>query len=157
MDNRSAARTRGFTIAELVIILAISAVTMAIAAPPIARAFRNTATQSAADEFVSTHALAKSAAIRFGRTAELHIDTLSAEFYVMVDTAGTGTPVRVSLVKDLKKYKVELTSTRSIVCFDARGLPTTRGVCEPGDAMLTFTAGDDYEELTITALGRVLR
>ena len=130
---------------------------MAIATPPIAKAFHNTATHSAADEFLTTHALAKSFAIRFGRTAELHIDASKGEFYVKVDTAGTGNPVRVSLIKDMAKYKVTMASTRSVICFDARGLPTTRGVCEAADATLTFTSGDDTEELSITALGRILR
>jgi prepilin-type N-terminal cleavage/methylation domain-containing protein len=147
----------GFTLVELIMVLIIGAATMAIATPPIARAFRNTATQSAADEFVTTHALAKSAAIRFGRTAELHIDTSKGEFFVKVDTADTGNSVRISLIKDMSKYRVEMTSTRSVICFDARGLPTSRGTCEAADATLTFTAGDDYEELSITALGRILR
>ena len=157
MSYMQTTRTHGFTLVELIIVLVVSAATLAVAGPPIAKAFRNTATQSAADEFVTTHALAKSAAIRFGRTVELHIDSSNGQFFVKADTAGTGNPVRVSLVKDMKKYKVTMTSTRSVICFDARGLPTTRGVCEAADATLTFTAGDDYEELTITALGRILR
>jgi prepilin-type N-terminal cleavage/methylation domain-containing protein len=149
---------RGFTLAELVIVLLVSGATMAIATPPIARAFRKTAAQSAADEFVTTHVLAKSAAIRYGRTAELHIDADNERIWVEVDTSSAGgIKDTIGIVKDMSRHKVDLSSNRTVLCFDGRGLPTTRGICDLADAQLTFTADADYKQLNITALGRILR
>ncbi len=132
---------------------------VAVATPTLSTAFRRTGTRAAVDEFISTHNLARSAAVRHGRTAELHID--ANRFWVEVDTGTVATMVdTVGVAKNLDDLDVTLTVSpldRDVLCFDARGLPTTRGACDPADATLTFTSGGKQREITITALGRVLR
>lgn len=151
-------RTRGFTITELLIVLLLSGIAVAIAAPSLGSAFRRTGLRASMDEFISTHSLARSAAVRHGRTAELHIDAGNGRFWVEVDT-GTTSSVRdtVGIIKDVTRNDVTISSAKSLLCFDARGLPTTRGSCEAADAVIVFSTPTRVDSLTITALGRVLR
>ena len=149
---------KGFTIVELVIVLVLAGIAIAIVSPPLNRAFQRTGTRAAMDEFASTHSLARSAAVRFGRISELHIDATNGRFWVEVDTSSTGgVKDTVGVVKYLEGTGVTLESDRTLLCFDARGLPTTRDSCEAPDATLRFTSGDKERIVTITALGRVLR
>ncbi|MGD2154150.1 MAG: GspH/FimT family pseudopilin [Gemmatimonadales bacterium] len=162
--RKSARRTvphepgNGFTIIELIIVLILSGIIVAVASPTLSTAFRRTAGRAAVDEFVSTHTLARSAAVRYGRTAELHIDASNARFWVEVDTASAGgVKDTVGVVKYLDSMGVGVSSDRAVLCFDSRGLPTTRGSCEAADATLVFSSPGEADTVQITALGRVLR
>ena len=150
-------RNRGFTIAEILVVLILGGLAAAIASPTLSEAFRRTATQASSDEFASAHALARSAAVRHGRTAELHIS--GDRYWVEVDTSsiGSGAKDTVGVVRDVGSRKVTLESDRSLLCFDARGLPTTRGSCELADATITFTSLERVDTIQITGLGRLLR
>jgi type II secretion system protein H len=152
-------KNRGFTVVELVIVLVLAGIAVAVVSPSLSRAFRRTGVRAAVDEFASTHSLARSAAVRYGRTSELHIDATNARFWVEVDTSsgGSGVMDTVGVVKYLDLNDVQLASDRALVCFDARGLPTTRDSCEAADAQLIFTSGSRVDTISITALGRVLR
>jgi hypothetical protein len=50
-----------------------------------------------------------------------------------------------------------MTSTRTLLCFDARGIASTSGTCEPGDAQVIFAEGVMRDTVATTALGKVLR
>jgi len=52
---------------------------------------------------------------------------------------------------------LQMTSSRALLCFDARGIATTVGSCEPGDAQVVFTDGTMADTVNTTALGKVLR
>ncbi len=149
----------GYTLAELMIVLVLAGLAMAIATPPLASTYKRTATRAARDQFVSTHSLTRSVALRYGRVAELHIDESNARFWVEVDTSSitSGMKARVGVTKDLNAAKVTINSDRSILCFDVRGLPTTRGVCEAADATIIFSVEGKADTVKITALGKVLR
>lgn len=151
-------KNNGFTITELMIVLVLAGIAVGIATPSLSTAFRQAGQRAAISEFISTHALARSVAVRHGRTAELHIDNSTGHFWVEVDT-GTTAVVKdtVGVLKDVSRNNVTLNSDRSILCFDSRGLPTTRGSCDSADATLIFTSGTRVDTITITALGRVLR
>ena len=143
---------------ELMIVLMLSGLAVAIASPSISGAFRRTGLRTAMDQFMSTHNLTRSIAVRHGRMAELHIDASAGRFWIEVDT-GTTSVVKdtVGVMKDVSTNDVSITSDRAILCFDSRGLPTTRGACDAADATLIFTSGSKVDTLTVTALGRVLR
>jgi len=148
----------GFTVPELLVVALLTGLILAVATPPALRAFRGTATQAAIDEFITAHGLARSTAIRFGRTAELHIDADDARIWVEVDTsAAGGAKDTIGGIRDFSKYDVSLVSDRALLCFDARGVPSTLGACESGDAQLSFISGDETRALAITRLGRVMR
>ncbi len=149
---------KGYSLLELITVLVLTGLAAAIATPPLASTYKRTATRTARDQFVSAHSLARSMAVRYGRVAELRIDAANTRFWVEVDTSSIGgMNARVGVTKDLNAAKVLLTSDRSILCFDVRGLPTTRGACEAADATIIFSVEGKADTVKITALGKVLR
>jgi prepilin-type N-terminal cleavage/methylation domain-containing protein len=150
---------RGFTLVEAMMVVSIIAVVAATAGPRLSEALRRRTTASAADQFVLTHSLARSAAIRYGRVAQLHVDAAGGRFWVDVDTSANGIGQRgtVAYVRDVNGDGLSMSSTRSLLCFDARGLASILGTCEPGDAKVIFTDGDRADTVTTTLLGKVLR
>lgn len=149
-------KNTGFSLMELMIVLVLAGLAMAIASAPMADAVRRTSTQAAADEFISRHSLARSAAVRFGRLAEIHVDATTSRFWVEVDTSQAGGVTdTIGVVRHLDG--VTITTDRALLCFDSRGLPTTRGTCESADATIVFSAENVTDTLKITALGKVLR
>jgi hypothetical protein len=89
--------------------------------------------------------------------AELHIDAANAQFWVEVDTSGTGVRDTVGFIHGPGNGKLTMTSTRSLLCFDARGLATTRAACESADATIVFAMAGRTNTIQITPLGKVLR
>ena len=149
-------RGDGFTLIEMLIVITVMGTLVAILLPSMATAFRQRATRGAVDRLAMTHALTRATAIRSGRVAELHIDAANTRFWVEVDTSGTGIRDTVGLMTDLAG-QVTMTSTRSLLCFDSRGLTTTRNACEAGDAFVEFSLEGRTDTLQTTVLGKVLR
>jgi prepilin-type N-terminal cleavage/methylation domain-containing protein len=150
---------RGFTMVETIMVVAIVAIVAAIGGPKLLDALQRRTTASAADQFVLTHTLARSTAIRFARVAQLHIDANGKRFWVDVDTSANGIGQRATIanVRDLSGTGLTMSSTRSLLCFDARGIASTSGPCEPGDAKVIFSKGATADTVSTTALGKVLR
>lgn len=149
----------GLSLVELLIVVTLVGIA-ALTAGPLTRDLRDgQAVRQAMDRLVSRHALARSAAVRHGRVAELHIDGGTDRFWVTVDTsaAGTGVLDTVGSVEDLAEAGVELTSSRSLLCFDIRGLATEAGACPPGDAVLITSRGRHADTVTTTVSGLLLR
>ena len=149
-------RGDGFTLIEMLIVITVMGTLVAILLPSMATAFRQRATRGAVDRLAMAHGLARATAIRSGRVAELHIDAANTRFWVEVDTSGTGIRDTVGLMTDLA-VQVTMTSTRSLLCFDSRGLTTTRNACEAGDALVEFSLEGRTDTLQTTVLGKVLR
>ncbi len=149
-------RGKGFTLVEMLIVLTVMGVIAAVALPSLATAYRQRATRGAVDRLAMAHSLARATAIRFGRVAELHIDAANSRFWVEVDTSGTGIRDTVGLING-PGGQVTMSSNRSLLCFDARGLTTTRGVCESGDVLVQFSLLGRTDTLQTTVLGKVLR
>ncbi len=153
-------KTRGFTLVEAMIAVAVLGILLAIAWPAFRAAQARSAVRSAADVFVLRHSMARSAALRRGRVAELHIDAAGGRLWVEVDTAAIGAGVKdtVGRVVDVaQEFAVATTSTRSLLCFDARGLATQVAGCPPGDVKVVFKRGEYTDSVTTTVLGKVLR
>lgn len=151
-------RTRsGFTLLEVLIGITLLATMIAIAYPTVSAALGRGNVRAATDQFVSAHALARSAAIQHASRSELRIDASGDRYWVQVDT-GTATVMdTIGAIHDLGRKGVQITADRAILCFDARGLPTSRGACEAASAKITFSSATHSDSLTITALGRVFR
>ncbi len=152
-----ALRKRGFTMIELAIVLVIAGLLTAMAAPKLAAAFRQRSVSSAGDQFVLAHSLARSTALRYGRVSELHVDAAAARFWVEVDTSGTGVRDTVGFVHSVAGDGVRMSSTRALLCFDARGVATTGGSCQSGDVTVAFASSQRVDTVWVTALGKVLR
>lgn len=150
---------RGFTLIESILVLMVTAIVAGIAGPRLSAALHSRAAASAADQFVLTHTLARATAVRFGRVAQLHIDPPGRRFWVDVDTSANGVGQRATIanVRYMNETGLLMTSTRALLCFDARGIASTSGSCEPGDAKVVFSDGVVSDTITTTILGKVLR
>ena len=152
-------KRRGFTMIETLIVLTIFAIVAAIGGPKLSAALQRRTSSSAADQFVATHSLARSTALRFARVAQLHIDAPGKRFWVDVDTSANGIGQRATIanVRDVTSPGLTMSSTRTLICFDARGIASTAGSCQTGDAKVIFAEGTTADTIVTTALGKVLR
>lgn len=152
-------RRRGFTLLEVIIVLALLAVVAAMGAPKLSAELRRRTTQLAVDQLATGHSLARATAVRYGRVAQLHIDAANTKFWVDVDTSANGVGQRATVwyARNLAQSGLVMSSNRSLLCFDARGLPLVLGACESGDATVIFTALDRADTLRTAALGKILR
>ncbi len=153
--------SEGFTLIELLIVITIIGAMTAIALPQMVMIFQGRAVPNAVDQFAATHSFTKATAIRWGRLAELHIDATNNRYWVEIDTSGTGNRMMVGGYRYLSD-NVGMTSDRSLVCFDQRGLPSTRtttagSACQDADLRAIFTFGTRVDTVETTALGKVLR
>ena len=147
----------GFTLTELVFSMLLMGLLASVALPGLAVLLGNLEARSASRRFAMAHSLTRTTAIQHGGIAELRIDPASKEFWVQIDTNAAG-PVAdtVSFHGDFPTG-LTLTSNRSRVCFDARGLTTTRTGCQPGDLDVNFTLGGMSEQIRTTVLGKLIR
>ncbi|MEP6549616.1 MAG: prepilin-type N-terminal cleavage/methylation domain-containing protein [Gemmatimonadales bacterium] len=150
---------RGFTLIEAVTVMSVIGIVSAIGAPKAALILQRRSTASAADQFVVTHSLTRSTALRFGRVAQLHIDEPGQRFWVDVDTSANsiGQRATVADVRYISENELHMTSNRALLCFDARGIAATSGSCEAGNAQVIFSDGAGADTVTTTILGKVLR
>lgn len=158
MTHRATVKTNAFTLVELILVLVLIGLALAIAGPPLAEAYWRSSARGAVDEFVTTHELARSTAVRYGRVARLRIDAAGGRFWAEVDTGQTGSGRRViGGVKRVGDVGLRMTSDRSTICFDSRGLATRREACESADVTVIFSAPNWADTVEVTALGKVLR
>jgi prepilin-type N-terminal cleavage/methylation domain-containing protein len=150
---------RGFTLIEMIIVLGLLGILTAISGPKIASALQKRTTASAVDQLALTHSLSRATAIRYARVAQLHIDVPGKRFWVDVDTSASGSGQRAIIdnVRDMSTAGLTMVSNRTLLCFDARGLPSTSGGCESGDAKIVFSDGAQSDSLVTTVLGKILR
>ena len=156
---RTQDRRRGFTLLEVIIVLTLLALVAAMGAPRLSAALRRRTTQTAADQFTTAHSLARATALRYGRVSQLHIDGATTRFWVDVDTSANSLGQRATIwyARDLAQPNLVMSSNRSLLCFDARGLPLVLGACEAGDATVIFTATEMADTVRTAALGKILR
>lgn len=150
---------RGFTAIDVVVTTGLLGVVTAFGAPELQDALRRRTIQSAADQFTTAHSLARATAIRYGRVAQLHIDPAARRFWVEVDTSANDVGQRATVWYDrtLTDPGVQVSSDRTLLCFDARGLALDINPCEAGDAQVVFTALQASDTVRTTVLGKVLR
>jgi type IV fimbrial biogenesis protein FimT len=150
---------RGFTLLEVIITLSLLAIIAAIGTPRLSAALRRRVTQTAADQFVTAQSLARATSLRYGRVAQLHIDASATRFWVDVDTSANGVGQRTTIwyERKLAQPGLVMSSNRSLLCYDARGLPLVLGACESGDATVIFTATEKADTVRTAVLGKVIR
>src|SRR5450759_4379478 len=99
-------RRSGFSLLEVIIVMFLLAVVAAIGMPRLSAALRRRTTSIAADQFAAGHSLAR--ATRFGFDADTRAN-------------GIGQRSTIWYVRDLSETVLTISSTRSLLCFDARG------------------------------------
>ena len=150
---------RGFTVIDVIVTTGLLGVVTAFGAPELQDALRRRVVQSAADQFTTAHSLARATAIRYGRAAQLHIDAAARRFWVEVDTSADNVSQRATVwyERSLTDPGLQMSSDRSVLCFDARGLALDVAPCQGGDAQVVFRVIDAADTVRTTVLGKVLR
>lgn len=150
---------QGFTVIEAVMVLSVIGIVAATAGPKVSAALNRRTTASTADQFVLTHSLARSTALRYGRIAQLHVDVGGQRFWADVDTSANGIGQRgiIGNIRYISDNGLRMTSNRALICFDARGTASTIEACESGDAKVIFSSGAVADTVRTTVLGKVLR
>jgi Tfp pilus assembly protein PilE len=155
-------RTGGFSIFELLYVVMFMSVLLSIALPSVDQRDERRV-RMAADQYASAHRLARSMGIQNGGMSEFHVDTANNRYWIEVDTSSTGVMDTIGEVRNAStENPVSLSGTRSLVCFDGRGLPdlnkNNRGdTCEAHNGFVVFTLGAQRDSLEVTALGKVIR
>src|SRR5207237_10886344 len=110
---------RGFTMIEAIRVLGLIGIVAAIGGPKIAAALQRRTTASAADQFALTHSLSRSAAIRYARVAQLHIDAAGTRLWIDVDTSanGSGQRATIAYIRDVSTSGLSMTSSRALPCL----------------------------------------
>lgn len=156
----------GFTTLELLTVTVIFGFMAAIAGPKFYATFAATTTRTSADRLARAAELARASAVRFGRDAELRVDTTTKRFWVQVDTTVSLTGVKdtVGIVQDLLATKVGMSltidgasSASTVLCFDVRGLRSSRSPCQSGSIVVVFRLDSHVDTVRVTTLGKVLR
>jgi prepilin-type N-terminal cleavage/methylation domain-containing protein len=149
----------GFTMIESIMVVSIIGIVAAIGGPRVSSALQRRTTSSAADQFVVVHSLTRSTALRYGRVAQLHVDATGQRFWIDVDTSANGIGQRATIadIRYVSGAGLQMASNRSLLCFDARGIASTAGSCESGDAKVIFSDGVMADTVSTTILGKVLR
>jgi Tfp pilus assembly protein FimT len=148
---------RGLTLTEAVITLVVVGILLAVAVPKLLPDFRQRTVATAADRLILAHSLARATALRYGRVARLNLDPTNRRFWVDVDTSGTGLRQIIGSMQYVNTPGLTITATRTLLCFDARGVATSRGGCSGAADTVTITLDDRSTTLITTSLGKVLR
>ncbi len=150
----------GFTVSEIIIVFAIVGVLAGVALPRIGQTWDQFAVRGAADQFRSAHQKARTTAVRYGGVAELHVNPSTEQFWVQIDTTflGSGAMDTIGAVIDLSESQVDLRATRSLICFDARGLVANGGGGCPttGALGVGFSRNDSSDTIRVTVSGLLL-
>jgi Tfp pilus assembly protein FimT len=142
---------------EVMFVVVISGMITAIGVPKLRNALRQRAVRAAGNELVLAHSLARSTALRFGRSAQLRIDVTRGRFWVDVDTSGTGVRDTIGVIHSVAEQNMQISSNRAVLCFDARGLAVINATCSAGDALIVLRSQNWTDTVRITPLGKVLR
>lgn len=140
------------------IVLAMVAVVYAIAVPAIGRTRVSASVHNARHALVASISLTRATAIRFGRSAELHLDNEHDRVWVEVDTAmgGSGDPVTLGHFNFAEELNVDLESNRASLCFNSRGIGTTSSTCSQPGAVIKLAVGGRADVVYVSPTGRVL-
>lgn len=144
---------RGFTLAELLVVVAVMGIMAAMAGPRLVRWTQVISQRGAANELIADLSLARTQAVRQGRTVSLRV-TSDTTYQVTADDAN-GNAARVLKRVNLKR---SYTSTRLSVgtgrlSFDSRGMYRAGSTLSE----VTVLRGTESKTIRVTAVGRIYR
>lgn len=146
---RCAAGNFGFTLLEVIVVIAMIAITLSIAVPSINRGLKERGVSYAADEFQYQLQRVKLLAVKEGADASLTIDADAGEYYLESSNSGRLETIRLSqyhgrvVFSDDWVNSVTITFTPSGVAFRS------------GAFYLTSQANDRIFRLRVTDAGGI--
>jgi len=150
-------RPRGFTLVEVLVVVAVVGIIAALASAPLARMRTSAAVQSGRAQVTSALSLAQATAVRWGRTTTVGIDTVRETLSIRIDTARTASPAIVVRTYDLRELGVQLVSNRTALCYSSRGVGTTAADCPSTGAQLIVSTRGRADTISVNSAGRVWR
>lgn len=144
-------RRGGYTLAELLIVIVIAGIVATMAAPRLSNFLRHLSARSATSTVVADLTLARTQAVREGRTVSLRVTSATA-YQVTVDNGAN--PIRTIKTVDVARTqkKVTLTPSPTVISFDPRGMLRAGSASE-----LRVARGTQTDTVSISAVGRVYR
>jgi type IV fimbrial biogenesis protein FimT len=141
----------GFTLAELLIVLIVAAIITSMALPRFFSFIRHLNARSAVSQVVTDLALARTQAVREGRTVSLRV-TGASTYKVTLDN-GT-TILKTVKTVDVKggQRNVTISPSTARVIFDSRGM-----LLSGSSAQLLVTRTGKTDTVSVSAVGRVYR
>ncbi|HEY0025001.1 MAG TPA: GspH/FimT family pseudopilin [Longimicrobium sp.] len=143
----------GFSLIELLIVLVIATLIMLLAVPRMASFTRYLTSRSAASQVVADLALARTTAVREGRSASLRILT-AAQYQVTIDADNAGTVASVvkTVAIDGSQRGVALATVGTRVTFDSRGMRRNNV-----QTIVVGRTDGGVDSINVTGVGRVYR
>lgn len=157
--SRRASPRAGFSLAETLVVMTVLAIAGTVAFIPGVRYVRQMSVKKSVASFTAVQSLARSAALQFAG-AELHIDAAENRYWIVADTSAAAGVDTISTVRGTGD--VDLSSTDSILCYDARSLPATGAsfngsACGGPAVAVVLAAAGTVDTVRISAMGRIER
>jgi type II secretion system protein H len=132
-------RERGFTMTELLIVLAVVAILSAVAAPSFRNVIRDMSVRSAADELVAGLQFARSEAVRINQTTRF---TLQGRTWKVLNSTAGGTILREETYSDrilaqTTTWNLDFSSFGTVVITSPAGTAFPAGICLRADGSPT--------------------
>lgn len=139
--------------AEVLIVLVIAGLVLAMAGPKLTGYLRSLTARSTTVQVASDLTLARTQAVREGRTASFRVVSASQYQVTLDDAVGNPTwTVKTVDVSGPQHSSVLLSPVGGRVAFDSRGMRRTGG-----PSAVVVTRESQVDSITISAVGRVYR
>jgi hypothetical protein len=140
---------------ELIIAMLVMLIVMSMAVTSVSALRHHSLVRGASDRYRAKHMLARSVAVRLGRTTRLRVETSARKVWIEVERSAT----KRDTIGDIEYLDsgIGFTSTRSILCFDARGLAKTTSPCEAADVTVAFSLAGRADTVRASTMGRIIR
>lgn len=146
---------RGFTLAEMMIVLVIFGIATAMAGPRLARWAQFMGSRGVGNQVVADLTLARTQAVREGRTVSFRV--ISSTVYAITLDAADGTSSRelkrVNLAQS--QYGASLDPAAGRIAFDSRGMWRPDPVSTITE--IRVVRGDARDIIQISGVGRIKR
>lgn len=154
----SVRKARGFTIFEMMVVVAIAAVVSAFAIPAFRNVMANTRVNSVAEEFTNSVALARNTAIARRRTVVLMPAAADAASWTLRLDSKTGQVLSEHQVEE--PVRLDYTPNVTVVTFNPNGyVQQTEPAVGPLDLSVTVCDASSRREfgrtITVTRVGRI--
>jgi prepilin-type N-terminal cleavage/methylation domain-containing protein len=144
----------GFTLTELMITIIIAGIILSIAGPRFMRYISYLTARGATSEVVADLTLARTQAVREGRTVSFRLDG-NGVYRVTVDATPARTIKRVDLRRDYPGVVLTLGAAQTgALSFDSRGMVRSHTTDPP---TIIIQRGTGVDSLHVSLVGRVRR